>query len=305
VFHCADDSTGTGKSFLGALAAKAIHDFTSLNILVVCFTNHALDDILTSLLDIGIPESSMVRLGGKSTSRTESLSLKNQPRARERFDWESINPTKAKLGLLQGRTESAFQEYMFRDVTRLDVLQYLEFTVPEFFEAFEVPKQNDGMRVVGKQGREVIPDYLLERWLKGLDAGVFRESENVLFAGHVWDMPRAERSKKYSEWKAIVEEERMVGIHENILTYNKSHTKLEELMSTRDLSTLKSKRVIGCTTSAAAKYGFSIRAAAPDVVLVEEAGEILEAHILTALTPSLSQLILIGDHKYVDVCKLS
>ncbi|KOS16916.1 NFX1-type zinc finger-containing protein 1 [Escovopsis weberi] len=40
-----------------------------------------------------------------------------------------------------------------------------------------------------------------------------------------------------------------------------------------------------------------IKSAEPDVVLVEEAGEILEAHVITALSPSVKQLILIGDHK--------
>ena len=35
----------------------------------------------------------------------------------------------------------------------------------------------------------------------------------------------------------------------------------------------------------------------PGVVLVEEAGEILESHILTALGPETKQLVLIGDHK--------
>ena len=40
-----------------------------------------------------------------------------------------------------------------------------------------------------------------------------------------------------------------------------------------------------------------IRRANPDIVLVEEAGEILESHILTALTLSVKQLILIRDDK--------
>jgi superfamily I DNA and/or RNA helicase len=35
----------------------------------------------------------------------------------------------------------------------------------------------------------------------------------------------------------------------------------------------------------------------PGVLLVEEAGEILESHILTALGPETKQMILIGDHK--------
>jgi superfamily I DNA and/or RNA helicase len=33
------------------------------------------------------------------------------------------------------------------------------------------------------------------------------------------------------------------------------------------------------------------------IVLVEEAGELLEAHVLTSLSPSTKHLILIGDHK--------
>ncbi|KIJ59315.1 hypothetical protein HYDPIDRAFT_140803 [Hydnomerulius pinastri MD-312] len=37
--------------------------------------------------------------------------------------------------------------------------------------------------------------------------------------------------------------------------------------------------------------------ARPNVLLVEEAGEILESHVLTALGPSIDQMILIGDHK--------
>jgi superfamily I DNA and/or RNA helicase len=33
------------------------------------------------------------------------------------------------------------------------------------------------------------------------------------------------------------------------------------------------------------------------VIVCEEAGEVLESHILAALTPGTQQLILIGDHK--------
>ena len=44
-----------------------------------------------------------------------------------------------------------------------------------------------------------------------------------------------------------------------------------------------------------------IRAARPSVVLVEEAGEILESHVLTALSDGVGHLILIGDHKCVPI----
>ncbi|PCH37262.1 hypothetical protein WOLCODRAFT_34503, partial [Wolfiporia cocos MD-104 SS10] len=47
---------GTGKSFIGALLAKILYDFTQNTILVVCYTNHALDQFLEDLLKSGIPE---------------------------------------------------------------------------------------------------------------------------------------------------------------------------------------------------------------------------------------------------------
>lgn len=44
-----------------------------------------------------------------------------------------------------------------------------------------------------------------------------------------------------------------------------------------------------------------IRTARPSVLLVEEAGEILESHVLTALSDGVEHLILIGDHKCVSL----
>ena len=72
---------GTGKSFIGALLAKALHDETEEKIVVLCYTNHALDQFLEDLLDIGIPEDSMLRLGSKSSTRTKSLGLYEQQTA--------------------------------------------------------------------------------------------------------------------------------------------------------------------------------------------------------------------------------
>jgi hypothetical protein len=40
-----------------------------------------------------------------------------------------------------------------------------------------------------------------------------------------------------------------------------------------------------------------IKAASPAVLLMEEAAEILEPHTITAMSDSIQQVILIGDHK--------
>lgn len=60
---------------------------------------------------------------------------------------------------------------------------------------------------------------------------------------------------------------------------------------------LEAKRIVACTTNTAARYARALRVAKPDIVIVEEAGEILESHILTAMTLYTKQLVLIGDHK--------
>lgn len=72
---------------------------------------------------------------------------------------------------------------------------------------------------------------------------------------------------------------------------------LNALFSEKDRCIIKEKRIIGCTTTAAAKYVQAIHSASSGVLLVEEAGEILESHILTAFGRETRQLILIGDHK--------
>lgn len=49
------------------------------------------------------------------------------------------------------------------------------------------------------------------------------------------------------------------------------------------------------TTTGAAKFNFLVHAAQPEIVIVEEAAEVLEAHLLASLVPSTKQLILIGE----------
>jgi superfamily I DNA and/or RNA helicase len=50
------------------------------------------------------------------------------------------------------------------------------------------------------------------------------------------------------------------------------------------------------TTTGAAMHQQLLGGLGAKVVLVEEAAEVLEAHILACLSPSNEQLILIGDH---------
>ncbi|KAH3815145.1 hypothetical protein DPMN_143666 [Dreissena polymorpha] len=57
--------------------------------------------------------------------------------------------------------------------------------------------------------------------------------------------------------------------------------------------------VIGMTTTCAARYLSTLRDIKPPIVIVEEAAEVLEAHIITPLSDGCKHIILIGDHKHL------
>ncbi|EGO03446.1 hypothetical protein SERLA73DRAFT_165136 [Serpula lacrymans var. lacrymans S7.3] len=291
---------GTGKSFIGALLAKILHDFTEQTILVVCYTNHALDQFLEDLLDIGIPESSMVRLGGKSTTKTENLSLYNQKKTtvrRDKAEWSIIDKLKTDSERLCSELETSFKRYMSSTIQDDDILRHLEFEDPAYFDAFSVPETNDGMTRVGKKGKEVGPNYLINQWRNGWDAGIFKQSSHVQEALEIWNMSQPLRQQKLEEWKLVILQDLLSEICRIAKEYDNCVKVLGQRFNEGVQMTLKRKRIIGCTTTAAAKYREDISAASPDVLLVEEAGEILESHIITALGPKTKQLILIGDHK--------
>ncbi|KAK0239335.1 P-loop containing nucleoside triphosphate hydrolase protein [Armillaria nabsnona] len=290
---------GTGKSFIGALLAKFIHDFSEQKILVVCYTNHALDQFLEDLLDIGIPMEHMVRLGGKFTARTEPMVLHKQPRTFKfgRGDNTIINELKADIAVRATSLPESFKRYLNSAIRNDALLAYLEFEEPNFFDAFQVPLSEDGMSTVGGKGRTVDEFFLLERWKSGQNAGIFMNEGNVKAAREIWNMSPETRRSHQANWEEAIRKDEIEDLYRLARTYNSLLDELDRKFSERNTFVLQSKRIIGCTTTAAAKYGVDIQSAAPDVVLVEEAGEILESHVITALGNAAKQLILIGDHK--------
>ncbi|XP_023934805.1 NFX1-type zinc finger-containing protein 1 [Bicyclus anynana] len=71
----------------------------------------------------------------------------------------------------------------------------------------------------------------------------------------------------------------------------------EESRMIMDYELLKNTQVIGMTTSGAARLRKLIMALGAPIVIVEEAAEVLEQHIVTSLTKKCQHLILIGDHQ--------
>lgn len=281
--------------------ARALHDSTKQKILVICFTNHALDQFLEDLMDIGIPTTAMIRLGGKSTDRTKPLMIRERSGTKlDLKQWKRIDKLKGNLLLHEKKLRDTFSRFQAAKLQVSQLMDFLEFSSEDlpFFDAFTVPKdEEDGMTRVGNRGKAMGPDYLFDRWIKcQKDPGSLR---HVMPKGAdaVWKMTPESRNAALVRWQTAIIDELVKELRDTGREFNLIQTELEGVFREKDASIIQTMRIIACTTNGAAKYSKAIQASSPGVVLVEEAGEILEAHILTSLGPQTEQLIMIGDHK--------
>ena len=291
---------GTGKSFIGALAAKILLESPESRLVVLSYTNHALDQFLEDLIDVGVDKKTMVRLGYKSTEVTASLSFEDQYRAsshRPGLSYSLINTLKSEVLELKPELNSA--ENM-KKVTYKEILDFLDFSdephAEIFRQAFQVPRPEDGFETAGRGRKPLGETSLLERWCVGQGAGKLKPF--IPAECHfIWNMCLEARQQAVTRWCKAIDAEKIENLCDKIERFNKVEHEIETMYDEPRSSFIRTKRVIGCTTTAAAKYYDLINAAEADCVLFEEAGEILEAHTLTSLSPSTRQLILIGDHK--------
>lgn len=124
-----------------------------------------------------------------------------------------------------------------------------------------------------------------------------KRSVPLLFDCDIWNMSRTERERLLRKWRPDVQETlmaRLGNLVKHIETLNDTKNgAFDEIRR----GILRQCSVVGMTTNGAAKCQELIKKLAPKIIICEEAGEVLESHILSALSSSTQHLILIGDHK--------
>ncbi|XP_030831842.1 NFX1-type zinc finger-containing protein 1-like [Strongylocentrotus purpuratus] len=113
----------------------------------------------------------------------------------------------------------------------------------------------------------------------------------------VWGLEEGKRWRLYRYWAHLHRHEYYLQLVVMQRQFTKVCQELREARSQEDFEILKSASVIGMTTTGAAKFHMLLQRIQPRIMVVEEAAEVLEAHIVTALTESCQHLILIGDHQ--------
>lgn len=294
---------GTGKSLIGAAIVLNILKMTNRRVLVLSYTNHALEQFLEDLLDIGVNEADMVLLGPKSSPKTQSmrvddrLSSGNFRISRQVF--AEIDSLKTKAVVIDQRLADLMEQLTSGRIDGDDIIALLEFSEDDghFWQAFQLPQADDGFQLTLKHNKRASPRELYWSWLRDMKLEALGQFAMLMSpeAQAVWNMSRDARVSLDNKWADQVRAERKQTYLELSEEAEGVQGQIRNLYAESKRKLLQQTRLIGCTTTRASMYQSIITTV--DVIVVEEAGEILEAHIIAAGSPSVKQIILIGDHK--------
>ncbi|KAK4699754.1 hypothetical protein P7C70_g6504, partial [Phenoliferia sp. Uapishka_3] len=361
---------GTGKSWVGVKLVRTLLQNNISPIMVVCYTNHALDQFLEHLLsDV---TSKIIRCGSSSKSEKlqehtlyeQSRRPENASRLEVRRELYQEHTSRKKLEaelevVCSAASAVASGRLQFKDISSL-----LESTYPDHFRALSTPPsalvksyqdfQEGGWHLPGvlnskapqqapfiwwrdcldftflhslkkKQSPPApTPQHIehpnkyallvnsssdqsdrseLPNKMTTADTSPWKEPSSnrplpeLLSASvNVWELSRPERRKLQDHWATMHLRTQLPRFASLRKAHKRVLDRISDLHDQAKLATLKRAEVIGCTTNGAANILGLLGAALPRVLIVEEAGECLESHVLVNLVPSLEHLILIGDH---------
>ena len=126
-------------------------------------------------------------------------------------------------------------------------------------------------------------------------------SDEALAVENIWCLSAKDRLRLYLYWIECYRERHRVDIQRCEQRYEQKHkelcVELEEIKAQDEEDVIRRATVVGMTTSVAARYHTMLQRISPKIVIIEEAAEVLEAHIITSLSRNTKHTVLIGDHK--------
>ncbi|KAJ5611620.1 hypothetical protein N7528_008725 [Penicillium herquei] len=295
---CIQGPPGTGKSYTGValinvLLANKAKVKTGLGpIVCVCYTNHALDQLLEDILENKIT-TQIIRIGSQSKSeRLEPLNLRTVVREVEKTRLE-------KKGQWELYAKFESHDKRFQDLhlnssgSDASLTYYLRDFHTQFYRQF-FGKDKDGFQRKAKKD----PGQTIRAWLtSGKKSEEPPRSLDLLSRVQIDMMTAQERKTLHDFW--VKDQREKVNRRAQLALTSHSQTKdsWDQIKDELDLRCLRVADIIGITTTGLARNLNMLRRLKSKVLICEEAGEVMEAHMLTSLLPSVEHLILIGDHQ--------
>ncbi|MCJ1327194.1 hypothetical protein MMC10_003861 [Thelotrema lepadinum] len=328
---------GTGKTFLGVAEAEVIlksqpHEYRK-PIVVVCMTNHALDDFVASLLKRNI--NKLVRVGSRSACdwieryllHTVSRRVKaNSDERRDRFEARTQADTLSKLGL-------EWAEELSNEPSIRCLQAYLAKNHREIADQFEYLDRVSVREISYRLLTRSPAGYAFKYWITGGDlesiaalitdpletsgevprkidvdahASVLKVLENFRTkmasasesSQRIWNLDLEGRDGLLREWLANVEDsslcEAFAEIHRR---HQLARARLQRHNHELDARSVLEQKIdiVALTATGCARNWEFLRMLEPHTFLMEEASELTEASTIASLVPSTQHLIKIGD----------
>ncbi|KAK3914768.1 NFX1-type zinc finger-containing protein 1 [Frankliniella fusca] len=361
---------GTGKTFLGLKVATTLlrnkeywQNSTRMRpMVIVCYTNHALDQFLMGLSKV---TSSIVRVGGGSKEKhLEKFSLRNMSRnvsvggslismlkeyrftfGKLKQDYHALETAISVIekgdgivdpdclleyGILSDRYCQSFenkedliqwlvgpnilalnsndvstlimeekQEEKIDSGSRANVQMRLDPTLHSlsfcltFSKVLEMIEKGSGnVRYLQEQTLHMQHQLLRSP----LTDPKHLDMNNINKLRSLKQLPTEKRWQLYRWW--IDQLLKMLKNQMNTMQPKllQAAANIKQARMVEDQSIMSKSRVIGMTTTYAASKQAILKQLCPSIVIVEEAAEVLEAHVIVSLTGSVDHLIMIGDH---------
>ncbi|KAH9066139.1 hypothetical protein EDB87DRAFT_1678878 [Lactarius vividus] len=335
---------GTGKSFTGKEILRVLFSSKIRPIVLIAFTNHALDHMVTSVLDAKIT-TNVVRLGSRTTDeRIEQYSLYKLEQLSGRGDLDrTIRREYAAMKGAEEEMTRIMNRIQLPGLTWEDAERFLDFHYPQHADSFREPpfwiaerlrlatedEEKNGKWTRVSRGKKVPKDAEISGvygfWKNARDIEFLRpppssskkaagkkrtdldprvEFFNELgFEGQIPRIPSGSRSIEQltqsweDEMRKIAYDSLLSDFEQLRARYKDACKVYEDIQDEARRRLLSHTDLIACTTTGAAKLVSLLTSVGPKVLMVEEAGQVLEAHILASLVPSVEHLICIGDPK--------
>ncbi|GAW26609.1 putative zinc finger domain-containing protein [Rosellinia necatrix] len=263
-------------------------------ILCVCYTNHALDQLLEHLWHRGITQ--IVRIGKRSKSTLlEDVNLKKLAQDIERTKEEKRDAYHQVIKLVAIENEfQACLDRMKNATSAKAIKEHLGRCGESALQTaiFGTEAEEGWTKVTFQDDNESLHTWVCA----GTISQDIPRPINILRVLPSDSLSRQERQALCHVWASELMEDHV----EQFLSLEADHRQakhdFEAVRREVELRVLSQCKIVGVTTTGLASNLDLLRKVNSKILLCEEAGEVLESHILTALLPSLEHVILIGDH---------
>ena len=387
---------GTGKTFIGLKIVQALlknrHIWNKLQrrsdgligfrppcphtkqspILVMCVTNHALDQFLEGILDMHEGEDlKLIRIGGQSKSEklqqcrfyNAKRKLRNVPQSgytvmndlfqkakkegvalsHEISDFEDpkskfIGFDEIKCVIDQHHYQSLLEFAETAEEEQIAMELWLGLYVKEVYEEYVPVEQcaskdseddckhnlpsveGDSHNAEGDEAIAELTEMFEKMEIEECLYNTLHTTRNVLHknvhdlrkcimkepampeskvdkVSDICSLSLKDRYELYMYWHKKYRAYLLDRLEDHCIVFNQKCELANEAKKMTELYPLEGTDVIGMTTTGAAKHRHILDIVSPKIVIVEEAAEVLESHIVSALNAGTQHLILIGDHK--------